>query len=56
MPRPMPGATGHFPEMKSRIVTTLQHWITKLTERQSGQPLTSIHHKLDVGRRPGSME
>jgi RNA-directed DNA polymerase len=44
----MPRATGHIPEMKGRIVTTLKHWITKLAERQTGQPLTSIHHKLDL--------
>ena len=44
----MPRATGHIPEMKSLIVKKLQHWITKLAERLSGQPLTSIHHKLDL--------
>ena len=30
----MPQATGHIPEMKSQIVKTLQHWITKLAERR----------------------
>ena len=50
----MPWATGHIPEMKSLIVKKLQHWITKLGERLPGQPLTSIHHKLDLSLLAGA--
>ena len=34
--------------MKSQIVTKLRHWITQLAECQTGSPLTSIHHKMDL--------
>jgi RNA-directed DNA polymerase len=32
----------------SNIVTTLRHWITQLTQRNAGEALSSIHHKLDL--------